>query len=1542
MPMDVWAGSDSAVTRHVLEESRRTLDAYEVKPGLVKEHAAIERATRQGGYGHRQIFELVQNGADALIGHVGGRIKVLVAKDALYCANEGSPVTPEGAEAILSSHVSMKRGGEIGRFGIGFKSVLAVSSTPEFFSRSGSFGFDGDWAAEKIRAVVPDAERLPVLRLARDLDAALSARQDPRLAELMEWATTVVRLRHDPGAADWLGEDLRLFPPQFLLFSPHVASLELEDALKGKSRQIRMQETAGTYTLSDGESDAKWKLVHTTVAPEADARADAGFDDDRDTLPVHWAIPLGGRAQRGRFWAFFPTEYVTTLTGIVNAPWKTNEDRQNLLRGPLNEQLIDAAARLVVDTLPDLRADDDPGRVLDTLPAREAFGWADQAMNDHIYELARESPSVPDQDGNLSVPSTLELHPAGLSRETLSIWAAYPGRPRAWCHPSVETRERRLRAERLVGGRGEATVSRWLEALAADGTPGASKAAIQAAAGAVRDLPAAQYPEIRRAHVVLGSDGRLVELNPERVYLEGEQVTGEVVLVHPDVALDASTRAALDELGFETVDAEGALRSYVAGLAWEKPTNWEAFWTLADRVDPEIVVQLARLRERPNRPILVLTCADRFSPVDECILPGPVVPAGGGEDRGITVDTGFHSGTQQALELLGVRRGPEPGQGRDDAQWLSGYARAALAAYADASVGDGGESVAPDELVMNRRPFPGPVELLERLSDEGRIRFTKAYVELPQPDDWVLSHRRSPEDHLRLPYMSPGTWYAREHGRVRSSQGIVTPSGAVGPSFEQWADMLPVATVSHDVARCLRMPSAGSDVSESVWQEAFSNAADWGSDEEAGRFYGFAALHTGPPPKLRSSTERGTELVPIAEVTVATNLEDVKSLTEDGLAVLYVPPGSGESALAERWGLRSASDIRSVDVNAIRVRDDIPLVDEFPALQFRLDGDELGLMLARCSELLVETVTPRGKRIDERDLQVHDGIVYWKDALGDAALIERLNKELALGLDAEEVDKLAVKRARRERNELVRRIRSQKTDAERLLEAVGAELILRQLPSHLVEAVEDANGELSAPQAARLALVVYGSEVLKVFREELASRGLQPPHVWNGSRSARAFVRELGFPPGYAGLERTRRDPWFEVAGPPDLPPLHDFQKAIANRAMALIESSRPRRRGIISLPTGAGKTRVLVEALVRAMAQKRVAGPILWIAQTDELCEQAVETWGYVWRGFGPPTSLRISRLWSSNEAELLEGGDQVVVATGAKLGVCAGSEQYEWLTRASCVVVDEAHGSTTPSYTELFRWLGLGRAREADGCPLIGLTATPFRGTSEEETKRLVGRYDRNRLDEGLLGDDPYRHLQDMSVLARVRHKLLPGSEINLTAEELARLQQTRLLPPSAGASLAADMDRNRVLIESVSSLPSDWTVLLYAASVDHAELLAALLSLEGIPSAAVSSRTAQGARREFVNQFRAGGLRVLTNFSVFTEGFDAPAVRAVYVARPTFSPNLYQQMIGRGLRGPLNGGKEECLVVNVADNVAQYGEELAFREFEYLWSRGAESVE
>jgi superfamily II DNA or RNA helicase len=161
-------------------------------------------------------------------------------------------------------------------------------------------------------------------------------------------------------------------------------------------------------------------------------------------------------------------------------------------------------------------------------------------------------------------------------------------------------------------------------------------------------------------------------------------------------------------------------------------------------------------------------------------------------------------------------------------------------------------------------------------------------------------------------------------------------------------------------------------------------------------------------------------------------------------------------------------------------------------------------------------------------------------------------------------------------------------------------------------------------------------------------------------------------------------------------------------------------------------------------------------------------------------------------------------------------------------------------------------------------------------------------------------------------------------------------RRLPGSVSERIGADLTRTRRIIESIHELDENSTALVFCPSVENARVLAGLLSNEGVPSVAISSDSEPAARRHYIEEFKARRIRVITNYGVLTQGFDAPSIEAVYLARPTFSPNVYQQMIGRGLRGPKNGGSEEVLVVNVKDNFDRFGELLAFNAFEHLWTR------
>lgn len=305
------------------------------------------------------------------------------------------------------------------------------------------------------------------------------------------------------------------------------------------------------------------------------------------------------------------------------------------------------------------------------------------------------------------------------------------------------------------------------------------------------------------------------------------------------------------------------------------------------------------------------------------------------------------------------------------------------------------------------------------------------------------------------------------------------------------------------------------------------------------------------------------------------------------------------------------------------------------------------------------------------------------------------------------------------------------------------------------------------------------------------------------------------------------------------------------------------------------------------------------------------------------------------ANSATDIRSTVHLVVAVDAKLERHLDTEAYAWLREASAVIVDEAHTSLSRRYTRLFELLGISRNNRTER-PLVGLTATPFRSTNEDETQRLVQRYGRSRLDKGVLDPDPYPQLQDMKVLARVEQRVLRGATVTMSASELSKVDTFGALPATVEDRLAFDHERNRMLVDEIASLPADWPVLLFATSVAHAKVIAAKLNGMGVSADSIDSATPTATRRKRVDDFRENRIRVLANYGVLTQGFDAPATRVVVVSRPTYSPNVYQQMIGRGLRGPANGGKDTCLILNVDDNIENYGHKLAFTEFEHLWER------
>ena len=640
--------------------------------------------------------------------------------------------------------------------------------------------------------------------------------------------------------------------------------------------------------------------------------------------------------------------------------------------------------------------------------------------------------------------------------------------------------------------------------------------------------------------------------------------------------------------------------------------------------------------------------------------------------------------------------------------------------------------------------------------------------------------------------------------------------------------------------------------------------------------------------------------------------------------------------------IRSAFGI-SADIDALvepfGEDEPVPLADEWRGLEPYLTGQQADLDLVRCDGLRAFG-SDQGE--EHRDCIIKANILYVTRKESQDEL-QTLLGELGLQLGQEQVTLILLGLNDADVQAARKVVQGHATDAERLLAAVGETELRRRLPSMLIEILEaDNDGPLTGVQVAQAAIATFHTGALRECRHAL--QHLAPPKKWAGTPTAVAFVQSLGFGEEWAMERKARRDPFIEVEGPYSLPTLHDYQRKIVDKMRRLIRSDGmlQDRRGMISLPTGSGKTRVAVQAMVEALREDEFAGGILWVADRDELCEQAVEAWRQVWASEGKQSvQLRISRMWAGQPSPLPTGDMHVIVASIQTLSskISRQPDAYEFLADFKLVVFDEAHRSIAPTFTAVMQELGMTRWQRANEPLLVGLTATPYRGYNEDETRWLVNRYSNNRLNVGAFeSDEPEAvigELQDMRVLARADQATIEGGSFSLSDDELRQARDLPWLPESVEQRIAQDDDRTRRIVqEYIDRIEPHWPTLIFATSVDHAQALAALLDLKGISSRSVSGKTDRIVRRRVVEEFRSGKIQALVNYGVFREGFDAPRTRAIIVARPVYSPNLYFQMIGRGLRGETNGGNDRCLLLNVEDNIENFEGKLAFSELDWLW--------
>ena len=246
---------------------------------------------------------------------------------------------------------------------------------------------------------------------------------------------------------------------------------------------------------------------------------------------------------------------------------------------------------------------------------------------------------------------------------------------------------------------------------------------------------------------------------------------------------------------------------------------------------------------------------------------------------------------------------------------------------------------------------------------------------------------------------------------------------------------------------------------------------------------------------------------------------------------------------------------------------------------------------------------------------------------------------------------------------------------------------------------------------------------------------------------------------------------------------------------------------------------------------------------------------------------------------------------------------DRYE---KPDLIIVDEAHHCTTGS-----TW---GQVIAANPqAKLLGVTATPCRldgaGLGDVFNAMVQGPTMRDLIDLGALS--PYRLFAPAGVdLAGVHTRM--GDFVR--------------------GELAAAVDKPSITGDAVAhykKLAPGRRAVAFCVSVEHAVHVAESFRAAGISAQAIDGGMDRVLRASVLSEFSRGGIQVITSCDLISEGFDAPAIEAAILLRPTQSLGLYLQQVGRALR--TFPGKTEAIILDHAGNVKRHG----LPDEERVWS-------
>ncbi|WP_416143627.1 DEAD/DEAH box helicase [Planococcus koreensis] len=382
--------------------------------------------------------------------------------------------------------------------------------------------------------------------------------------------------------------------------------------------------------------------------------------------------------------------------------------------------------------------------------------------------------------------------------------------------------------------------------------------------------------------------------------------------------------------------------------------------------------------------------------------------------------------------------------------------------------------------------------------------------------------------------------------------------------------------------------------------------------------------------------------------------------------------------------------------------------------------------------------------------------------------------------------------------------------------------------------------------------------------------------------------------------------------------------------------------RVLLHMPTGAGKTRTAMNIICDYL-RKNENSLVIWLATTEELCQQAFEEFEKAWYFLGN-RQLNIYKLWGESSLEDIISTDGIVIAGLPKLNAVISSPKngvqkfIDFSTKLDFIIMDEAHQAIAPTYKFIIETIFDIQSSKTK--KLLGLSATPGRTYNDiEEDAKLSNFFANNKVTLQIPGfENPVEYLISQGYLARVNYESI--DYVNEEMKQVYNLEKYADLPSSILKALGEDEKRNIQIILHCETLTKHHKrIIVFAPSVESSNIIATVLKQSGFQAFSLTSNTESYVRKKIIENYKKNDeeVKILVNYGILTTGFDAPQTSAAIIARPTMSLVLYSQMVGRAIRGIKAGGNNEATILTVVDkslpgfnNIAD-----AFFNWEDVWN-------